>query len=108
MWSSMLQTEVSLSTLHAKYMDLYQSQIKWETDYVMKNGDPVNAVVEVDFWGGNGRLRLRKAFVETKEIVTVFGVNTVVGLFYYLFFKGLAILKRSLSLQDLMPYAQKS
>ncbi|MCO4821580.1 MAG: hypothetical protein KC469_05900 [Flavobacteriaceae bacterium] len=48
-------------------MDLYQSQIKWETQYILKNGDPVKAMVEVDFWGGNGHLRLRKAYVETKH-----------------------------------------
>lgn len=52
------------SSLH---VDLYQSQIKWETIYIQKNGDPVLAVIEVDFWGGNGSLRLRKAYVETKN-----------------------------------------
>jgi hypothetical protein len=48
-------------------VDLYQSQIKWETTYIRDNGQSVLAVVEVDFWGGNGRLRLRKAYVQTNH-----------------------------------------
>ena len=48
-------------------VDLYQSQIKWETTYIRDNGNSVLAVVEVDFWGGNGRLRLRKAYVQTNH-----------------------------------------
>lgn len=50
------------SSLH---FDLFQSQIKWVTDYYRKNGQKVEAVIEVDFWGGDGRMRLRKAYVET-------------------------------------------
>ncbi|WP_067145675.1 hypothetical protein [Pseudotamlana agarivorans] len=46
-------------------VDLYQTQIKWETVLVMPNGKQIKAIVESDFWGGNGRLRLRKAYVET-------------------------------------------
>ena len=46
-------------------MDLYQTQIKMEGLFVQKNGKDIKAVVEFDFWGGNGHMRLRKAFVET-------------------------------------------
>ncbi len=46
-------------------MDLYQTQIKLDGVFVQKNGDDIIAVVEFDFWGGNGHMRLRKAFVET-------------------------------------------
>lgn len=48
-------------------MDLYQTQVRLEADYVEKNGETVKAIVEFDFWGGNGRLRLRKAFVESRH-----------------------------------------
>ena len=46
-------------------MDLYQTQIKLDGVFVRKNGIDIIAVVEFDFWGGNGHMRLRKAFVET-------------------------------------------
>jgi len=46
-------------------MDLYQTQIKLEGVFVRKNGEEVLSVVEFDFWGGNGHMRLRKAFIET-------------------------------------------
>ncbi|MDO6758888.1 hypothetical protein Q4566_01650 [Tamlana sp. 2_MG-2023] len=48
-------------------VDLYQTQIKWETLVVMPNGKKIKAIVESDFWGGDGRLRLRKAYVETEH-----------------------------------------
>ena len=48
-------------------MDLYQTQIKLEAAYVEKGGDVVYSLVEFDFWGGNGRMRLRKAFVESRH-----------------------------------------
>lgn len=51
----------------AFHMDLYQTQIKMETFYVNDGGNKINAVVEFDFWGGDGKLRLRKAFVEFKH-----------------------------------------
>ncbi|MFK5982822.1 MAG: hypothetical protein QM499_07910 [Flavobacteriaceae bacterium] len=48
-------------------MDLYQTQIFIQGDYMQKNGESIKAVVEFDFWGGNGHMRLRKAFVETNH-----------------------------------------
>lgn len=50
---------------HSFKMDLYQTQIKMDGVFVQKNGKDIIAVVEFDFWGGNGHMRLRKAFVET-------------------------------------------
>lgn len=49
------------------HMDLYQTQIKLEAAYVEKGGEMVYSLVEFDFWGGNGRMRLRKAFVESRH-----------------------------------------
>jgi hypothetical protein len=49
------------------HMDLYQSQIKLESTYIEKGGEHVYAVVEFDFWGGNGHMRLRKAFIESRH-----------------------------------------
>jgi len=46
-------------------MDMYQTQIKLEGEYLSVNGQKMLAVVEFDFWGGNGRMRLRKAYIET-------------------------------------------
>ncbi len=48
-------------------MDMYQTQIFIQGDYVTKGGENVKAVVEFDFWGGNGHMRLRKAYVETNH-----------------------------------------
>lgn len=48
-------------------MDLYQTQLKFEGTYFEKNGERVYAIVEADFWGGNGRFRLRKAYVESRH-----------------------------------------
>jgi len=45
-------------------MDLYQSQIKLESSFITKKSQEIYAVVEFDFWGGNGKMRLRKAYVE--------------------------------------------
>lgn len=45
-------------------VDLYQSQIHMEANILTKSGKRVNGVVEFDFWGGNGQMRLRKAYVE--------------------------------------------
>ncbi|RXP57054.1 hypothetical protein EC396_07025 [Lutibacter sp. HS1-25] len=46
-------------------VDLYQTQIKFESLVMTKKGKQVNGVVEFDFWGGNGKMRLRKAYVAT-------------------------------------------
>jgi hypothetical protein len=48
-------------------IDLYQTQIKLATTYVQKDGKKIDAVVEFDFWGGNGKMRLRKAFVQLEH-----------------------------------------
>lgn len=48
-------------------MDMYQSQIFIEGNYLQKNGENIKALVEFDFWGGNGHMRLRKAYVETED-----------------------------------------
>lgn len=45
-------------------MDMYQTQIVFDTSIMTKNGKKIEAVVEFDFWGGNGQMRLRKAYVE--------------------------------------------
>ncbi|MFD1294518.1 DcaP family trimeric outer membrane transporter [Lutibacter holmesii] len=45
-------------------VDLYQTQIHMEASVLTKSGKMVNGVVEFDFWGGNGQMRLRKAYVE--------------------------------------------
>ena len=49
----------------AFHMDMYQTQIKLEGEFNPKNGKRIYTVVEFDFWGGNGHMRLRKAYVET-------------------------------------------
>ena len=46
-------------------VDLNQTQLKLSTKYIQKNGKVIYAVVESDFWGENGQMRLRKAYVET-------------------------------------------
>ena len=48
-------------------MDMYQTQVFIEGNYLQKNGEKIRALVEFDFWGGNGHMRLRKAFVETSH-----------------------------------------
>ena len=48
-------------------MDLYQTQLRFEGTYFEKSGERVYAIVESDFWGGNGRMRLRRAFVESRH-----------------------------------------
>lgn len=45
-------------------MDMYQTQLKFESFITTDGGEKVYAVVEFDFWGGNGAMRLRKAYVE--------------------------------------------
>lgn len=45
-------------------VDLYQTQIHMEANIVAENGKKINGVVEFDFWGGNGKMRLRKAYIE--------------------------------------------
>lgn len=45
-------------------MDMYQTQMKFESSIITENGKKVYAIVEFDFWGGNGTMRLRKAYVE--------------------------------------------
>ena len=45
-------------------MDMYQTQLKFESTIMTKSGKKIEAVVEFDFWGGNGQMRLRKAYVE--------------------------------------------
>ncbi len=49
-------------------MDMYQTQIKMEGTFTQKNGKDIMAVVEFDFWGGNGHMRLRKAFIQTDHL----------------------------------------
>lgn len=51
----------------AFHMDMYQTQIKLESTYIEKGGEEVYAIVEFDFWGGNGHMRLRKAYVESRR-----------------------------------------
>lgn len=44
-------------------VDLYQSQINFQSAVMTEKGEKISAVVEFDFWGGNGHMRLRKAYV---------------------------------------------
>ncbi|MCX7549126.1 DcaP family trimeric outer membrane transporter [Xanthomarina sp. F1114] len=48
-------------------VDMYQTQINWTSEFVLENGKVIKAVVESDFWGGNGRVRLRKAYIESEH-----------------------------------------
>jgi hypothetical protein len=48
-------------------VDLYQTQVKLESSFISKKGHQFIARVEFDFWGGNGHLRLRQAFVENEH-----------------------------------------
>jgi hypothetical protein len=48
-------------------MDLYQTQLKFEGSLIDNKEKEIFAVVEADFWGGNGRMRLRKAYVESRH-----------------------------------------
>ena len=48
-------------------MDLYQTQLKFEGSIIDSKEEEIFAVVEADFWGGNGRMRLRKAYVESRH-----------------------------------------
>ena len=43
---------------------MYQSQMRFDSTIMTKDGKKIQAVVEFDFWGGNGHMRLRKAYVE--------------------------------------------
>jgi len=47
------------------HVDMYQTQMKFESNFIFESGREVYAVVEWDFWGGNGRMRLRKAYIES-------------------------------------------
>lgn len=48
-------------------IDMYQTQVKLESSFMSKNGKEIKAMVEFDFWGGNGHMRLRKAYVASKH-----------------------------------------
>lgn len=48
-------------------LDMNQTQVKWESTLVTQRGRDVNVLIELDFLGGNGHARLRKAFVEVKH-----------------------------------------
>lgn len=47
------------------HVDMYQTQMKFESNFIFDSGRKVKTVVEWDFWGGNGHMRLRKAFIES-------------------------------------------
>lgn len=42
---------------------MYQTQIKLAGTWLKENGDKISAVIEFDFRGGDGKLRLRKAYM---------------------------------------------
>ncbi len=48
-------------------MDLYQTQIFIQGNFITEKGENLKVIVEFDFWGGNGHMRLRKAYVETNH-----------------------------------------
>lgn len=45
-------------------VDMYQTQLLFESFIKTSKGKDVYAIVEFDFWGGEGHMRLRKAYVE--------------------------------------------
>jgi len=49
------------------HVDMYQTQMKFDSNFILKEGREVKAIVEWDFWGGNGHMRLRKAYVESEH-----------------------------------------
>ena len=49
-------------------MDLYQTQLKFEGSIIDNKEKEIYAIVEADFWGGNGHMRLRKAYVESRHM----------------------------------------
>ena len=57
-------------------VDMYQTQIKMESSFMTKKGNEFKAMIEFDFWGGNGNMRLRKAYVSTDH--WLIGQNWVV------------------------------
>jgi len=57
-------------------VDMYQTQIKMESAFMTKKGNEIRAMIEFDFWGGNGHMRLRKAYVATEHWLV--GQNWVV------------------------------
>ncbi|MEN8138106.1 MAG: DcaP family trimeric outer membrane transporter [Bacteroidota bacterium] len=46
-------------------VDLYQTQVRMEGSYIHPKAGKITAHIEWDFWGGNGAMRLRKAYVKT-------------------------------------------
>ncbi|WP_282036558.1 hypothetical protein [Saccharicrinis aurantiacus] len=48
-------------------VDLYQTQIRLDAAYMHPELGKIRAHVEWDFWGGNGQMRLRKAYVMTNH-----------------------------------------
>jgi hypothetical protein len=50
-------------------IDLYQTQVKMQSNFITKKGENIFAMVEFDFWGGNGKMRLRKAYIETDHFL---------------------------------------
>ena len=48
-------------------LDLYQTQIRFDASYIHPQIGKIRAHVSWDFWGGNGHMRLRKAYVMTEH-----------------------------------------
>jgi len=48
-------------------VDLYQSQVRMDASYIHPEIGKIRAHVSWDFWGGNGQMRLRKAYVMTEH-----------------------------------------
>ncbi|MBK3518949.1 hypothetical protein [Carboxylicivirga marina] len=48
-------------------VDLHQTQIRLDAAYIHPELGKIRAHVEWDFWGGNGQMRLRKAYVKTNH-----------------------------------------
>jgi hypothetical protein len=48
-------------------MDMYQSQVFLDARHIDKKGELIRALIEFDFWGGEGHMRLRKAFVASRH-----------------------------------------
>ena len=45
-------------------MDMYQTQLKFESTIMTKEGESIYAIIDFDFMGGDGTMLLRKAYKE--------------------------------------------
>ncbi|MCK5781934.1 MAG: hypothetical protein KAH10_05055 [Flavobacteriales bacterium] len=46
-------------------IDLYQTQVRFDAAYIHPEIGKIQGHISWDFWGGNGQMRLRKAYIKT-------------------------------------------